>query len=197
MSSRALIGCVAAGSFIVSAHGNLLNLDLEPSPDLTTGFISISYDADAANLQFMADGFTLSYFDGVSVTDATGGLFMIDMTVDDMGNATGGMLSITGTLPGIADGTLLTGDLTDFGFAPAGGDPLEFLWSVSGGLLADDYGGIGAIAGTILSQTSFPGDWTEDWSGSGAVSDTAPIPAPTGAAILGLGLVATGARRRR
>jgi len=57
------------------------------------------------------------------------------------GNASSGSIAIGGTI-GL---TLLTGDLTDFGFGFLFNDPgqdlFEFMWNVTGGTLASDFGG--------------------------------------------------------
>jgi hypothetical protein len=85
----------------------------------------------------------------------------------------------------------LTGNLTAFGFKDTGGDPLEFLFSVTGGDAAGLYGGIGSIGGIILSGgTGFTGDFTMDFAGTGsAVADVGPVPLPAAVWLFGAGLL--------
>ena len=61
-------------------------------------------------------------------------------------------------LPEIGPGTLLTGTLSQFGFpASGGGDDLEFVFNVTGGLLKTA-GFFSSQAGVLLHETGFRGD---------------------------------------
>jgi hypothetical protein len=103
-------------------------------------------------------------------------------------------------------GTLLTGTLTAFGFPDPGGDPLEFLFNVTGGDAAGLYAS--APGGIILSGTGFGGSFNVDFdnliggiqgTGSGA-ADVAPVPLPAAVWLFGaglLGLVGLGRNRVR
>lgn len=200
----------ATGLITVSGvQGGMLGLQLENSPDIVAQFIDVEYDADAPADQLRVNGFALELDeDGVAPTLAILGdaPFIITATVNTSGVASGGTLTIGGTIPslGFASGTLLTATLADFG-SPMGTDgTIEFLWVVTGGDAAGLYGGVGAQAGTLLTQANFPGSWANDWDnldggpGTGsAVADTATlVPAP-GSALFGAMLLAGCAGRRR
>ena len=94
------------------------------------------------------------------------------------------------TLSDYDSGTLLTGDITAFGYENEN-DPFEFLFSLTGGDAAGLYGGIGSTGGVILSSifTDFTGFFSSDWSSFG-VSDTGtPVPEPVTMLLLGSGLI--------
>ena len=194
------------GAFCVictSAQAAPLNLTLLEFPDIVSGFIDVTYDAGTDS--FGANGFAFELDDdGVGVPEAIAdGSFNLSALINDSGLLASGTLDIGGTVAalGFSSGTLLTGNLNAFGFPNAGGDPLEFLFEVTGGDAAGLYGGVGSIGGIILSGgTGFTGDFTTDFSGSGtAVADVAPIPLPAAVWLFGsglLGLVGVSRRRR-
>lgn len=117
----------------------------------------------------------------------------------------GGTLSIGGTVAslGFNSGTLLTGDLTALGFPDAGGDPLEFLFNITGGDAASLYG---ATGGVIMSATGFGGSFAADFDnnmgmvGRGmGTADAGAVPVPAAVWLFGsglLGMVWVGRRRR-
>ncbi len=164
-----------------------LGLQLNAAPDIFSSFIDVSYDATSDTLS--ASGFALNIDDdGIGPPHAiVGGLFSLTAPIDGTGAlGVGGTISITGTVPtlGMTSGTLLTGTITEFGFKPAGGDPLEFRFDVTGGDVASVYGS--ARGGIILSASGFTGSFTSDFdnlsaaeanSGAGA-ADTAPAREP-------------------
>lgn len=183
--------------FTSAASATPLDLVLPPSPDIVSQFITVDYAAATGTLS--ADGYALELADGVGGPEAIrGGTFGLHAILDDLGNLqAGGTLSIGGTIPtiGANSGTLLTGTLTSFGFRPVGGDPLEFLFEVTGGDLAGLYGELGAV---ILSGTGFAGSFASDF-GSGimqSVSDTAPVPEPSAALVFMLGALVVGKASR-
>lgn len=140
----------------------------------------------------------MSYDDGIGAAEGiAGGSFTLNAVIDETGDASSGSLSIGGTVD-VFGPSLLDGVLVDFGFIDAGGMILEFLFSVTGGDLADEYGGINAEFGVILDtrDLGYSGDWTKDFLLNGGVADTAAIPAPAGLALLGLAGLC-GRRRRR
>lgn len=184
-----------------SAFGVPLDIVLpDNAPDVVGGLIGVSYDADTDRLT--ANGMALSYDngDGNQLTIDGPRPWSVVAIIDDAGVFQSGSLSIGGFLPtlGFTSGTLLTADLTGLGFRESGGDPLEFIWSVTGGDTAGDYG---SAAATILSFTNFPGSWEHDWDndpfpiGTG-VSDTG-VPAPAGIASLAICGIGIACRRRR
>jgi hypothetical protein len=209
MFSRTKVLCAALLCMAVTsaARAELLNLNLLV-PDIESGFIDVMYDASGD--MFSATGFALAIdYDGIAPPDynINNGSFDLSASIDDFGSASSGSLAIGGDIPGLGVmGSLLTGSLTDFGFQTGGGDLFEFLFTVTGGQLAGDFGGLGATVGVILNAdgSTFTGDWTLDFNNNGGnpgfglgVADTAFIPAPAGLAVLlGAGFCA-GRRRRR
>ena len=145
--------------------------------------------------------------DGVSTPEEIdSGGFDLTAEIDDVGELVSGTLSITGTIAslGFESGTLLTGDLTDFGFPTGGGSILEFTFDVTGGDLEAEYDG--RSGGIIAGGTGFGGSFDSDFdnlmmgiggTGTGS-SNTAPIPEPGTLALLSaaLGGLAYVGRRR-
>ena len=202
-----LIGSLVLLGFAATVEAAPLDIILEDYPDITSGFIDITYDAGTD--VFDASGFSLAYDDDGSVPSEviTGGTFNISATIDADGTLSAGTLAIGGTIPslGYISGTLLTGTLTSLGFIPAGGDPLEFLFDVeiTGGDLAPEYAG--HTCGVILGGTNFPGSFAAsfnnlffDMEGTGqGVSDTGVVvPEPATLGLLVFGLMASRLRRR-
>jgi hypothetical protein len=193
--------CLLAGSMGIQAAP--LNLPQMP-PDIFSGLITINYDATTD--RFTADGFPFQY-DLPPLYDINPGGFDLDATIDASGTASAGTLTITGDVVGHAGpGTLLTGALDDFGWIPDPAVPpqaptFEFVYTVTGGMLAPDFGGEGMPIGVILTATSpnFPaGGFEESYSATEAVADTfSLIPEPMSVTLLGAGALALLARRRR
>lgn len=180
-----------------TAQAATLGLTLAEFPDISAGLITVSYDATSDTLT--ADGFPGSAkLDAGPAIDILGGMFTLSATIDNTGAISGGTIVITGMLDGMpGSGTLITGNLTTFGFPDAGGDPLGFLFDVTGGDLAPIYGSTGAI---ILAGTDFDGDWNTDFANSGdGVADTgvAVVPLPAPFLLLLSALVGVGATSRR
>jgi hypothetical protein len=175
-----------------------LNLVLNPAPDIFSSFIDVNYNSSTDILAASGFAFTLDD-DGIGTPlPIAGGTFDLAASVLDDGTLAGGSLAIGGTVAGLGfnSGTLLTGSLSAIGFPDAGGDPLEFLFDVTGGDAAGLYGGAGGLGGIILGFTGFDGDWTTDFRSApfNAVADVGtvgvvPIPAAIwlfGTALLGL-----------
>ena len=120
--------------------------------------------------------------DGIgTAASISDGLFDLIATIDAAGNLSAGTLSIMGDL-GSGLQTLLTGDLTAFGFPdPGDGDFLQFGFDVTGGSLAGLYGDSG---GTMLWFAGFSGSFASDFTndswgfGGMGVSDTKSVPEP-------------------
>ena len=194
--------------FASSSLAAPLNITLDDSPDVLSGFIDVGYDA--ANDAFAADGFALSIYDGVSSTNITGGGFSLSAHIDEVGSLlAGSTLMITGEVLGLGTtDPLLTGDLTAFGYLDSpGGDIFEFFFTVTGGDLATPtyYGNPGSVGAVILdgNGTGFDGTFDADFNnlmfdmpGTGnGVSDTG-IPEPGGFALLLFGALAALKKRR-
>lgn len=190
--------------FAGTAQGALIGLDLLETPDVFSGFTDVEYTA--LSDQFSVTGESLSYDDdGIGAPETiVNGAYDIIATVDDAGAASGGSITIDGDIPGLGvpGPSLLTGTLVDFGFEdPPGGMIFEFLFEVTGGDLAPDYGGAGALFGVILDINSnvFDGTWLTDFatSGGAGVSDAAPlVPGPSALALLMIAPFAMKRRRR-
>jgi hypothetical protein len=202
LSLLPVIGLVAG--LTGSANAALIGLDLLEAPDVFSGFTDVQYTA--LSDEFLVTGESLSYDpDGIGAPETiANGSFDITATVDDAGLASAGSIIIGGDIPGLGviGPDLLTGSLVDFGFEdPPGGAIFEFLFEVTGGDLAPDYGGAGALFGVILDINSnvFDGTWLSDFetTGGAGVADTAPlVPAPSVLALAALAPLAVRRRRR-
>jgi hypothetical protein len=151
---------LAAAVFMFSPVARAAPLNLVPMPpDITAGFIDVTYSAGTDLLS--ASGFSAT-LDGNNL-DTSDGVYSIDATIDETGALLSGTVSIEGTYAasGFNSGTLLTGDLTDLGFPlPGNGDTLEFLFDVTGGDAAGLYGPEGGI---ILSFSGFGDSFASDF----------------------------------
>jgi len=201
-----LVGLAATTAMMIAvpAQADVLDLDLLDFPDVASSFIDVTYDADAD--AFAAVGFATSFDDGSGpASPISMGSFNLFATIDDAGVLGGGSIEIGGSVDGFGP-TLLTGDLTDFGFMPGGGQILEFTFNLTGGELAGLYGGVGSTIGVILDIDSgtYSGDFGMSFDnlaggvpGTGfGVADVAPVvPAPATLALFA-GLATAGRRRR-
>ncbi len=196
------LGLIAAGLLLGSAaQAAPLNLVLADSPDIFSSGINVDYTASSD--AFTATG-TASSFEDDGVGPAIGidtGSFDLAASIDNNGVLSAGTLTITGTITslGFNTGTLLTGTLTNLGFPASGsGDPLEFLFNVTGGDLAGAYGLSGGI---ILSQSGFNGGFAVDFNNAAfsGVADTGTVvPVPAAVWLFGSGLLGLiGFARRR
>jgi uncharacterized protein (TIGR03382 family) len=204
MLNRTRLICVAAATLAISAtaRADLLNLDLQDFPDIASRFIDLTYDS--MNEMLVADGTALSYDDdGGASEDILNGSFLINANITNTGaiGGGGGTLDIGGNVGGFG-ASLLTGNLVAFGFMNGGGPLFEFVFEVTGGDLANDYGGVGAQMGVVMGGVNFGGSFMDDFdnlaggipgTGTGA-ADTAPLPAPAALALL---LLAGGVSSRR
>jgi hypothetical protein len=170
-----------------------LNLFLPTFPDVLLGGLTTRYDATAD--QLTVTGTALEFNDDGTPENIVAGSFSLVASIDDGGVLLGGAFTIGGSFPplGFASGTLLTGNLTAFGFRDEGGDPLEFLFDATGGDAASLYPG----GGLILSLTGFAGSFEQDFGRLGSVADVRAVPEPSAATLLALSLLgfAAGARR--
>lgn len=202
LASRSL-SLVLVFVFVIGAgatQASPLSLELLDDPDIAAGFINLSYDATQDEL--VANGTALEIDNGgISPEAILGGTFDLTSAIDAIGMLTGGSLSIGGTIPslGFDSGTLLTGDLTAFGFRDAGGDPLELVFDVTGGDAAGLYAaGPGVV---ILTNTGFDGSFDADFDNGGqgvgvANVGVVPLPGTMCLALFGVGMIAAVKRRR-
>ncbi|MFK7885907.1 MAG: PEP-CTERM sorting domain-containing protein [Gammaproteobacteria bacterium] len=99
------------------------------------------------------------------------------------------------------------GYVSNVGFNENGGDPLEYLFNVTGGDASDLFG---ETFGVILMGSGFPiggdiefdGDWTNDGLGMASIGGTLPagppvVPVPAAVWLFGSGLVALFGLARR
>jgi len=161
-----------------------LDLTLSDSPQIATFSILVDYKQNKDS--FTAEGTPLEFDDdGIGAPEIiSNGTYDITATIDDFGNASGGSLTIGGTIAslGFTSGTLLTGDLTAFGFPDAGGDPLEFLFDVTGG---DAAGLFGPNVGIILSDSGFNGTFASNFKNTGNGRNmAAPVATPEPGSLL-------------
>ncbi|GEM_PF-867828 len=159
---------------------NSIGLSMCQEPDIASFFITSAYN-EATN-QFTATGYALS-LDSVGPGNAvniSSGTYDVTATIDENGNLSSGTVTLAGDVSSHS-GTLVTGTIDSFGYY-CGTGLFEFVFSVTGGSMADEYGGIGNPVGVILSQTNtFNGDWTSNWNGgTTAVCDVAPVNCPIG-----------------
>jgi hypothetical protein len=165
---------------------------LVPPPDIATTNVQVDYVA--ATDSFIASGVPGQLNDGVNTPIIFLGEFDLLASISASGVLSSGSLVISGVVAGGAFGTLLTADVVDVGFSDVGGDPLQFLLSITGGELAGLYP---TEAGVVISGSGFTG-FGADFSNNGSgVADTAPIPEPSTAALLAVGLTAFCAVRSR
>lgn len=202
--------------------GMPLDLTQRP-PDISVSAITISY-TDATDT-FYATGIPQFYDpDGNPVQHPiTGGSYTLTAIINSLGVITSASLTITGSTQdkdhNPVSGTLLTASGTPdllFGFNPDANDPakpwlpdpitefparFEFMMSVSGGLLARDFGGVGVPMGIIMNcpNGGFDGDFVGDFTISlNVVADNFSMaPEPTSISILAASALGLAARRAR
>lgn len=128
------------------ASATPLNLVLDAQADILSFAVTIAYDATGNS--FAASGIAVNWTDGGVTAVITGGSFDLSATIDDAGAASSGTLRISDS-----SSTLLTGDLSAFGFDDAAfnePDPFEFLFDTTGGDLS---GRLGSQFAVILTST--------------------------------------------
>lgn len=199
--------------FFISANAQaeLLNLTMQSSPDIFSGFIDITYNANINAFSATGYNFTITT-DGINQIDFdeyNPGDFSLSANIDETGEALAGSLEILGSVAGYGGAhPLLVCDIVDFGYGfwdtlnPDSDAALfEFTFEVLGGDLSEMYGGRGALVGVIIgcvsvdasvSETQFTTGFSNLFgNGPGygtAVADTGmPIPEPISIMLLGLG----------
>ncbi|BAZ95164.1 hypothetical protein TspCOW1_30110 [Thiohalobacter sp. COW1] len=166
-------------------------------PDIQTSDLNISYDAGTGSLSANQPTFAMfTYSDGITSTQYYDWTYSLTASLDSgTGTLTSGSLEIQ-------DGssvTQLSGSLTAFGYTDAGSkDVFEFLFDVTGGALAGDFGALGGII--IVTDTSdFTGDFGIDFTAASTSNDTfaAVVPVPAAVWLFGSGLLGLAAAARR
>ncbi len=196
--------CVATVlGLAASADAALLGLT-QQDPDIFTNQIEISYNAGTMQFSAIGDPSTLSP-GGLNITNSVDE-YQLNAVINPVtGDLANGTLVIGGEVNG--QGTvnpLLTATLTDFGFAePPVSDQVhlyEFLYQITGGDLAAQFGGVGAEGGVILTRAPAGGaTFPQSFTVQDGQSDTFAqfkVPEPATASVLSLGAIALLRRRR-
>lgn len=200
MRSWKLGVAVALSSLGLGSVAQAVPLNLtQGTPDIMASFVTTSYTVGGAN-NFTSTGFTTTLdFDGIAPPDVSfvDGSWDIVATIDNAGNATGGTLNVTGDT-GSGMQTLLTGTLSAFGFG-ASTDPLEFIFDVTGGTQAANFGAQAGVILTAGASSNYAADFNSGFSNTGfdGVSDTfgipgQPVPEPLTATMGTLALAGAG-----
>lgn len=200
LSQRAtgLLGLAAFLALGANANAALVGVNLHDYPDLTSQFIFVEYDA--ASDVLLASGFALTLDDdGMGPAEnIAGGSFELELSIDENGVFGGGTLEIGGTIAslGYNSGNLLSGTISDFGYAEDGSGVLDFLFEVSGGDAMALYAGL--PTGGIMTFTGFTGSWASSFTNGGTGNaDVAPVPVPAALWLLLSAIGAVAGLRRR
>lgn len=189
-----------AGSWFLAAPAVSAPLNLtQQFPDILVWDLDIAYDAGTGS--FTANQTPSAWFeyspDGISSSGAGDWTYALTASLDSNGGLTSGSLEIQDG----SSSTQLAGNLTAFGhFDDTQGDNdlFEFLFDVTGGDLAGDFGALGGII-IRTGSSSFAGDFSTDFTAVSSSSDTfaAVVPVPAAVWLFGSGLLGLAAAARR
>lgn len=169
-------GLVAAGGLASLAGAGLLGI-LPDFPQLAFDNQGVtSYSAGGTLFSVAASPLAIRFAPATTPVIVTGpDSLTISIVIDNDGMLLGGVagsdLVVQGSVNapgGPLAGTLLTGEISEFGFLDSGGttDVYDFRFTVTGGLLADDYF-MNQDIGLVLTseQSSFAGSFAVDFAG--------------------------------
>lgn len=166
------------------AQANSLNL-VQHLPDIYSDYLQVDYVSGTKDFTVAGQAFTFTLagqqpqsYDIVDAFNNAGGAYNIDAKIDNLGNPISGTLTIDGYIPELlgshGTGTLLTGTLSRFGYPNAGGDPLEFVFTNTGG----DLSGYLPQANVILDYSGYTGTFHQDFSNYGMAQADTFVPEP-------------------
>jgi hypothetical protein len=201
----AMFGCVGILIFDASpAKGGTIDLSGIQDPDLAALSLTTSYTASAGStgtfsLTGWPTSFTISPGAGPYAISVTGTYNLTAQINKSTGQLISGSVLIGGTIPsvpGASSGTLLTGTLTNFGFANGGGDFFQFLVNITGGDLAHYYNGKMGIQ-VDANNSGFTGSFLTNFASgdSDTTSDNASltvVPEPSTGLLILVGLASLG-----
>lgn len=201
MKKLLILAMVMVASFLMiqDAHATLLGASLN-LPDIFSDTVgTYAYNASTHLMSFTAQANTIS-FDGLHTVPITGGSYSAKFLVDDnsgnfLGTAPGTDLTISGsfTYNGTPySGTLLTGEVTDFGWATMPGTEyayFDYYFNVTGGALSSLYGKVGGDVASSERSNLLAKGWDENHSGIKVKHDTAGLPEPSSMLLLGMGIL--------
>jgi len=165
--ASSILLCLGLFTVFSQAQALPLNLTLNPSPDIESGFTDVVYNSSSQTLTM--SGFTLTLFDGAIQHNIAGNdVFSLTASIDNSGNFLSGSVLFGGDIAalGFTSGLLLEGNLTSFGFN-INNDILEFTFDATGGEALSLYSGTG---GLITSDTGFGGVWNQNWDNNSGFS---------------------------
>ena len=194
----AMLGTTAAQAFIsLGLTGG--------TPDIVAQELAVIYMGNNDSGTLTADnfggfaGFSVIEPPGTPMGDISDFFFHLDAAVDFNDSTATGNLTLSGDVAGLGlNGVLLVGTLNSTlanpTFGTPGGESLEFLFEVTGGLAA---GLFGDTAGVILSNSGYMGSFDEAFGEpENAAADTfGVVPAPGTLLLLAGGLMLFARRR--
>ncbi len=211
--SGSAIGRVLSGIMLIAMLGvgslQAASLNLVPgTPNLVLFSGSLQYTGATGALSITGTTMDLDV-NGSGFVPVAGGNFSLNAVLDGSGVFQSGTLVATGTTtdPGFPGATLLTANLTDFGFAGSGGAGIfEFTMDLTGGDMAAYGASGGVIASTFNLSPAAGGNWDsmldfqQNFSATVNADAFAPVPVPAAVWLFGsalLGVIGFGRRQKQ